>query len=292
VSIALSSLTAFTAAVAQAQSVDLCAYTLHRGRVVEALAAAARGGAHVRVRLASDALDASAAVARANRDTVAALVSAGADAAVSPSDDPLLHMKAAVIDGSAWLDDRNWAATGPQTIVRDEDPADVATLEAALAGASPPSSALATSKVAALAQEVALIRAADSEPLAVESESFGAGSVSGTLRARADAGFPTRLLVAGREARAATDAGTRERALLRRLAAHGVEVRLGHPRGADLEEKLAVARGLAWAGSANATDAHGSAGAARDWGLILREPRAVDDLRAAFEANWRAAVPL
>ena len=59
-----------------------------------------------------------------------------------------------------------------------------------------------------------------------------------------------------------------------------------------LNEKCAVAASGAWVGSANATYAHGAAGAQRDWGLATRAPALVDGLRAAFERNWSAARPL
>ena len=111
-------------------------------------------------------------------------------------------------------------------------------------------------------------------------ESFGGGAIAGALFARARAGEPTRLLVSQR------DHSPGERAVLRHLAAAGVEVRSG-----DVAEKLAVGTCAGWVGSANATYAGGRFGAERDWGLLIRDPPAVDALRAAFERDWCAARP-
>jgi hypothetical protein len=79
--------------------------------------------------------------------------------------------------------------------------------------------------------------------------------------------------------------------LLTRLAALGVEVRAGRAARGDLDEKLAVACGRAWVGSANATYARGPSGDQRDWGTVTRSVRLVDGLRASFERNWTAARP-
>ena len=135
-----------------------------------------------------------------------------------------------------------------------------------------------------------MIGSAGTGPLLVESESFGNGAIYDVLLHRAEAHLPTRLIVAGREA--AQKSGGLERAHLQRLAALGVEVRLGNPKHGDLNEKLAVADGSAWVGSTNATYARGAAGEQRDWGLTTQERPVVDGLRAAFERNWSAARPL
>jgi hypothetical protein len=311
--IALSSLAAFTATVAAARSVDFAAYTLRAGVVRDALVAAAREGVRVRVRLERDPLDdAARSLHAANAQSVALLAAAGADAAVTGTGLPVAHLKAAVVDGVAWLDDRNWAGDGPETLLRDSDPGDVAAVSAALeagpgagvSGAGGPGPGtpgggdsggdgrVQTTKGAAQAREIALIRAAGATPVDVESESFGSGGVYAALLARGRAGLPTRLLVAGREAMRSDSGGAAERHKLAKLAALGVAVRTGSPRGADFDEKLALAGPAAWAGSANATYARGAAGEQSDWGLTTRVPEVVDGLRAEFERNWRAAVPL
>ncbi len=292
VTIALSSVGAFADSVAAARSVDFAAYTLHAGRVRDALLAAARAGASVRVRLERAPLDDPAETLQGgNRAAVAVLSAAGADAALTPPGAPILHLKAALVDGVAWLDDRNWTGDVRETVVRDSDSEDQGALHQALNGGAGSGGLLQTTKGAALAAEVAVLRDAGQRPVAVETESFGTGAVYAALLARGLAGLPTRLLVAGREARQPGPAGDAERHLLARLAALGVEVRAGHPPPADLAEKLALGPDAAWIGSANATYAGGAAAAQADWGIAIRDRPLVDGLRAAFEANWRTALP-
>jgi hypothetical protein len=290
VTIVLSSVGSLAAAVAAARSVDLASYTLHGGQVRDALLAAARSGADVRVRLEREPLDDPAGTLRsANDASVALLKAAGADAALTPPDAPLLHLKAAVVDGVAWLDDRNWSGNTGETVVRDSDPVDVADLASALEGGSTfVGGSLKLTKGAAVTAEVGVVCAAGAAPLALETESFGGGEISAALLERARAGLPTRVLVAGREARADGKAGDAERRLLGRLASLGIAVRVGNPR-AESDEKLTVTADAAWIGSANATFAGRDAGIQADWGIATRDPGLVDGLRAVFELNWSKA---
>jgi hypothetical protein len=287
VGLALASISACVAAVATARSVDLSAYTLGNGVMRDALMAAARAGARVHVRLEGAPLDdPRGALAAVNAATVATLAAAGADAQLAPAGTATLHLKAAVVDGVAWLADRNWAETGPQTLVRDSEPGDVATVSAGLRGEPAPNADLAVTKAAAQALELDVIARAGPTPLALESESFGSGAVAAALLARARAGAPTRLIVAGAEVAGNGPRGARERRLLAALAGSGVEVRTGRGGPDDLAEKIAVGEASAWVGSANATYAGGAAGAQRDWGLRTRDPALVADLHAVFERNW------
>jgi hypothetical protein len=289
--IALESAAGFVRALAHASDITLSAYTLHDGPVLRGLVAAARRGAQVRVRLERDPLDDPAGTLhRNNAAALAALRSAGAAASATRPGEPVLHLKAAVVDGTAWLDDRNWAGGSAEQVVRDGNRADVAAVASALAGGPGRGGRLATTKAEAQRLEARVIARAGSAPLAVESESFGNGAIYVALLRRARAHRPTRLIVAGREF---AEAGSRtERAHLRRLAALGVAIRVGDPRRADLDEKLAAGPREGWVGSANATYARGPAGAQRDWGLATRSAVVVDGLRAAFERNWSAARPL
>jgi hypothetical protein len=207
----------------------------------------------------------------------------------------VLHLKGAVVDGVAWLDDRNWDGARAETIIRDSEADDVAALRAALAGRPGSDARLETTKAGAQALELAVVRGAGAAPLALATESFGSGAVYDALLARAKAHGVTRLLVAGREAREAGKAGEAERRRLGRLADLGIEVRTGNPPGADADEKLALAGTAAWVGSANASYARGPYGRQRDWGLLCDRtslidglPSVIDGLRAVFEANWRA----
>jgi hypothetical protein len=289
--ISLQSVAGFVSALEHARTIALTAYTLRAGSVLDALEAAARRGADVRVRLERDPLDnAAGTLHEANAASLAALRAAGAHAEATEPNEPVLHLKAAVVDGVAWLDDRNWASGGAERILRDDAAGDVAAVASAVAGAPGADGHLATTKSGAQRLEAGVIRDAGTAPLTVESESFGNGAIYEALLHRAEAHQPTRLIVAGREV---AEPGNRlERAHLARLAALGTEVRVGDPRHGDLDEKLAVAGRDAWVGSANATYARGADGAQRDWGLATREPSVVIGLRAAFERNWSTARPV
>jgi hypothetical protein len=289
--IALDSIAGFTSTLKHAQSIALTAYTLRDGRVLRALEQAARQGADVRVRLERDPLDdAAGTLHQANAASIAALRTAGAKAEATGAGEPVLHLKAAVVDGVAWLDDRNWASGGAERILRDDDPDDVAAVTSAVGGGPGADGHLATTKSGAQWLEADVIRAAGTAPLIVESESFGTGAIYNALLHRAQAREPTRLIVAGREV--AEAGGRSERSRLAHLAALGVEVRVGDPNHGDLDEKLAVSGDDCWVGSANATYARDAFGEQRDWGIASREPGLIDGLRAAIERNWSAARPL
>ena len=289
--IALAATAEFTAAVERARSVALTSYTLRRGPVLGALIDAARRGADVRVRLERDPLDDRAGTLhRENAAALAALRQAGAHAESTGSGEPVLHLKAAVVDGVAWLDDRNWAGGGAERIVRDTGADDVSAVTRAVAGCSGSDGHLGTTKAAAVRLEAGVVAAAGAAPLDVETESFGPGTMYDALLHRAKAGLPTRLIVAGREAGESGNA--RERTELAHLASLGVEVRIGDVKRGDLDEKMAVTSRDAWLGSANATYARGVFGEQRDWGIATREPQLVDTLRSAFQTNWNRALPL
>jgi hypothetical protein len=289
--IALDTAAGFIGTLGNARRIALTAYTLHEGPVLAALTAAAHGGAQVSVRVERDPLDdAQGTLHAANAAALAELRAAGASAEATAPGEPVLHLKAAVVDGVAWLDDRNWAAGGAERILRDTDADDVAAIASAVGGGQGADGHLATTKSGAQRLEADVIRSAGAAPLVVESESFGNGTIYNALLHRAEAHEPTRLIVAGREV--AEPNNHTERVHLAHLAALGVDVRVGDPQRGDLDEKLAVAGGDGWVGSANATYARGEAGAQRDWGMATRRSAIVDGLRVAFERNWSAARPL
>jgi len=278
----------FVRAVAAAHTIVCSAYHLTpSGPVRAALIDAARRGADVGIRLEANPYGSDGEQqGRDNADTVAAVNAAGGHARLTGTDgEPPWHMKAAVVDGVAYLDDRNWAADGKETILRDTDPDDVAVVARTLAGTPSRDGHLRTTKHDAVALESEVIRGAGSVPVAVETESFGLGAIYADLLHRARAHQPTRLLVSNLELAEPTAA--REARALARLAAAGVEV-----RAVDNDEKIAVAGERAWVGSADATYANGPAGEQVDWGLATRVPPLVDALRAAFERNWAAGTPV
>jgi len=274
----------FVRAVAAAHRIAFSAYHLTPdGPVRAALIDAARSGADVSMRLQADPYGSDGdRQGRENAATVAAVNAAGGHAELvgGPGQTPW-HMKAALVDGVAYLDDRNWAADGKETILRDTDADDVAVVGRTLAGTPARDGHLRTTKHDAIALESEVIRGAGATPVAVETESFGLGAIYADLLHRAEAHEPTRLLVSSLEL--AEPAADRERRALERLAAAGVAV-----RSVENDEKIAVAGERAWVGSANATYADGPAGDQIDWGLATRVPSLVTDLRAAFERNWSA----
>ena len=282
-SVALSSHAAFLGTLEGASTIALSAYVLRPNcDVVSALERAAGRGAAVAVTL--DALPYGGATPNAlalvNARTAALLRGHGVTVRFADADGPPLHMKAAVVDGIAFLDDRNWPAAGDDTIVRTDDRENVALVAAALRGQPGANAHLATEKGAALRLEAAEISGAPGDRVDIETESFGATAVSAALRARAAAGTKVRLVVAARD----IAPGSRERASLVRLSAAGVDVRVSRDA-----EKLCVAGDRAWIGSANATY---SSGPVIDWGLATGDPPLVTKIAADFERNWAAAKPL
>ncbi|MEO6835067.1 MAG: hypothetical protein ABI231_04065 [Candidatus Tumulicola sp.] len=285
--VALSSTADVLGALSTAGKIDVLAYTLRRGPVFDGLEAAARRGAHVRVRLEGLPYgDPSGSFARENREIVEALARAGVRAELARTgpggaDKAPVHAKAIVADARVFLDDRNW---GPEDlVVCDRDPADVAAVRGAMdggvrAGGSP---SFALEKRAALAREAELLSSASPDAdVVVESESFGSGNpVYGALDALGKSGVNPRLLVSSR------DANVRERRALARLARDGVRVRITRDT-----EKFAVVDARAWVGSANASPAFAHPDMI-DWGLCTQDPAIVAAARDRAETRWNAAKP-
>jgi len=269
-----------------AQSILLTAYTLRPGPMLDALKGAARRGARVTVRLEGRPYaDATGELAADNRLAVKALRRLGADAKLADTNahnGPALHMKAAVCDGVAYLDDRNWPERG-DTIVRDDFRADAAAIQsAALMRRTVHTPEFWTNKSDALWAERRLLAGADNaKHVDVESESFGMGSGAyGALKALAQSGVSCRLIVAQR------DVNPKSKRALALLAQAGVAVRVS-----DSDEKMAVVDGArAWVGSTNATSAYAN-GDQIDWGLRTDAPDVLKHLNRRFAATWNAATP-
>jgi len=277
----------FGAALASAQEIALGSFELAPNqRIVRELEAAADRGAAVTVTLSSSATwlpDAARGALLAGNQAVADdLRARGADVRFAGPGE-MFHAKAAVVDGIAYLDDRNWASSGPQTMLRIADPAASEAVLRALREA-PPSSLgspdLALTKTAALSLEAAVLGRPGAPEVDVETETFSTGPIAEALTASARAGVPTRLIVAG-DWQERSD--PKESAALLAARAAGVEIRT-----AGISEKLAIAGDVAWTGSANAS---WSGEHSIDWGFVAREKPLVDELAAAFAGNWRAAKP-
>ena len=173
-----------SAAVSGARSVDVLAYTLRRGPLLDALEAAALRGACVRVRLEGAPFgDPGGQLATHNRRIAGELARCGADAQLARSTpgsrgDLPVHAKALVADGRLFLDDRNWGAN--DFVVADSDRNAVREVSAAVetgAARDATDATFAFSKRGALQREAELLRAARTgDDVVVESESFGYGN--------------------------------------------------------------------------------------------------------------------
>lgn len=270
-------------AIERGRSILFSAYVLRPGVLLGALEGAARRGAHVTVRLegrpyaGADTQEA-ARLAAQNRQAVAGLRAAGADAALADAGDgdgAPLHLKAAVCDGVAYLDDRNWPDDGADTIVRDNFPSDIAAIDGALLRADTPATKwFWTAKAQALAGETRLLYSAyRARQVDVESESFGREGAYGALKALAADGVHCRLLVARR------DVNPKSQQALQELERDGVQVRAG-----DFDEKMAMVDGArAWVGSANATWGYPKQ---LDWGMRTDSANVVRTLESHFNAHW------
>ncbi|HEY4441442.1 MAG TPA: hypothetical protein VGN14_13370 [Candidatus Elarobacter sp.] len=270
----LSSVPSTVDAVRRGHDIRFGALVLGAGPMRDALITAAHHGAHVEVTLQRDPYRSDAAERAENRRSARLLKAAGATVTLRERATAPSHLKAAVVDGTAFLCDRNWPRDGRTLVVADDAPADVALVERTLhdgrGGATP---ALATRKDGALRAEARLIDAAGDAPVTVETEAFGYGPVGAALRRHAERGAPTTLIVAARD----LAGNVREQHALDALRAEGVDVRTG---GAD--EKLALCGDAVWIGSANATFAARDEAAQTDWGLTSRAPRLVEAVRAAL----------
>jgi hypothetical protein len=286
----LSSTAELLSRLENARDVSLIAYTLPKGRVLDGLSAAAKAGAHVHVRLEGYIYKDDGGVSAANTAAIDQLRAAGADAKlVHPSrraSDAMLHCKAALVDGTLFLDDRNWPDDGADTIVRDDFSRDAAIVADAVAGhEDAPTPFFAVAKREALASEARLLNEAHAgDDVIAESESFGANNrVYSALDALGRAGAHVRLLVSVRD----MQANANERGALKKLSTDGVEVRV-----VDADEKLAIVRGArGWIGSANATGAFDHPDQL-DWGARTDAPSIVAHLSKAFDQRWRSAAPL
>ena len=268
----LSSVPALAARIAGAHDVALGAYILGRGPVREALIDAARRGAYVNVVLPRAPWpDPDGDCRRTNACAARALRAAGAHVRLlGPDPHTTFHLKAAVCDGIAYLDDRNWTRSGRELVVADDDPPAVALVRAALRGRGGAVDGLATRKDDAQRLELDLIASAGSAPVTVETETIGAGPLTAALAHHAAAGAATTLIVSG-------EASAHAGALLAQLRQAGVTVRTG---GAN--EKLALVGERAWIGSANATFAGKAYGEQLDWGTVTADVPRVAAVKTAL----------
>ena len=269
-----------TREVAGARDVAFGAYVLRPdGPAQKALLAAARRGAHVTVTLQRDPYNIRDGVAH-NAASANALRRAGAHVQMLDLGDKAFHLKAAVCDGIAYLDDRNWT-TQRQIVVKDDAPRDVALVRAALTGGDASSNrAVALSKDTALARETSLVRHAGNAPVVVESEYVSASPLAEALREHAARGARTVLILGSWRNHARS-----ERAAIAALRRAGVEV-----LETGTNEKLALAGNRAWIGSANATGPYDARTAGQvEWSVVTSVKALVNAVRAALRRDGAPA---
>lgn len=273
--ISLSSVGDVVARIGSAREVAFGSYFLAPGAMRDALVAAAQRGAHVAVTLQADPYR-NRDGRRDNRVAARLLKAAGAGVTLLHSAQAPFHLKAAVCDGVAYLDDRNWTRRGPEIVVADDDPPDVALVrDGILRARGDRDATLATRKDEVLRRELALVDEAGDAPVVVETERLRNSPLTEALRRHARSGAATTVIV-GR----ARHRSRGERSALRALARDGVVVREG---GAN--EKLALAGDAAWIGSGNATGAGGRTARQVEWGLVTRDAALVDAVRTALERD-------
>ena len=261
-----------------AHDVAFGAYLLPPGPVRDALVAAARRGARVAVTLQADPYR-NEFGARGNAESARVLRTAGASVQLLDSAATPFHIKAAACDGVAFLDDRNWTLRGPEMVLADDDPRDVALVREAVAGRGGADAALATRKDESLRREVELIERAGTAAVTVETERVGTSPLTDALRRHARAGAPATLIVGRTKQHSVL-----ERSALAKLARDGVRV-----CESGKNEKLALAGGTAWLGSGNATGANGRGAGQLEWGMTTKEPAIVGAVRAALARDARCA---
>ncbi len=258
-----SSIAAALAAVDDAPSVELSAYSLStRTAMYRRLVAAARRGARVDVVVSGSGM---AYAVRANERLAASAPQLHVRLTAEP-----LHVKALLAGGRVFLDDRNWAM---QSLVIELPPGAAAAVRRALDGdATVAYGGVTFSKGASLRREAQLLATARSRIL-LESESFGADNpVYDALRAALRRGIAIRVLVNAEDARGDEhEAGAI--AALERAGAH-----VAYTSATD---KLAIVDGrAAWVGSSNASE-----GVLEqiDWGVTTTDGRMLRQIEGAFE---------
>lgn len=269
--VSLSSVPAALANVRAARDIAFGTYFLPPGAMREALISAARDGAHVAVTLQRDPYR-NPYGERANAEAARAIRAAGGEVTLLPSDVTPFHLKAAVCDGVAYLDDRNWTKRGPEIVLRDDDPADVTLVRDALHGRGGADPALATRKDVALQREIDLIDRAGNSPVVVETETLNTSPLTRALMRHAAGGAATTVIV-GTTARATV----KQQSAIGKLRAGGVEVRTG-----GTNEKLALAGERAWLGSGNATGAAGRGARQLEWGYVTDDRAIIGAVRGAL----------
>jgi PLD-like domain len=283
--VSLSSTASMIRAIDTAGNVTFSAYVMRRQSAVEkALMRAAARGARVSVRLNGyfNAHNGTPHMYADNVEAVAALKDAGVDARLvhsADNDGPALHIKAAVCDRIAYLDDCNWIGSD-ETVVCVDGKADVKAIRKAASYVQPKAHVVQLSKAPAIKSEAALLRSSPGGADVI-AEELGKSPVLNALKKLARAHGKVRLLISPGGAK-----GT-YRDAVQQLIGAGAQVRVS-----GRTEKFAVSRdGRAWLGSANPTSIKVD-GNQFEWGLRTQDSKIVRALESRFNSVWRDAYPL
>ena len=277
--------TTFTTKLSTAKTICFSAYVFTSASF-SALDAAVKSGANETVVLPEEEMSGDAG--DANR-----LAADGAhivyDRGVST---PPLHAKLALVDGSAYLDGRNWDTT--DIVISDTDAADDGAIANGLALDPTSSSNLDTLKSLALAREAAQITAA--APTAgvtvrfmTESFGDGAANVISALEAAASNGATVEVVVLG----SYVQGNPSEAALLTTLKSppYDMRVRLNPASGSE-KMTLISNRSTGWFGSSNATSFGSNSSNYIDWGLAVADPLVLGSLQSYFDSVYATSPAL
>lgn len=264
-------------------TIDAEFFSLGDAGVVASLNRAAERGVRVRITLEGDTHRYRGPRAvEPDDDSIRGSLERSIDVVVSRRPNPLVHGKAAVVDGStAFVATANATPTGfgaaGEIAVEDHDPADVAAVLRKIDEAADGEPVRT-----GLRDELRQLFAS-AKPLRVASEDLSDWRTVAWLIHRAHAGRHDRVLVGPSTSHA-------QASMLERLRRAGVDVRV--PRTGYMHAKLVDDGSRAYVGSANLTrngidESYevGVVAAAADLGAGARE------LRAAFDRMWAAAEP-
>lgn len=201
---------------------------------------------------------------------------------------PPLHAKLALVDGSAFLDGRNWDTS--DVVISDTYASDYTAIGNALA-LNPTSSAnLDTLKSIALAREAEMTTSAVSGSngmlsgitirFMTESFSSGASNVIGALESAAQDGASVEVVVLS----SYVQGNTSEMNLITTLEnpPYNMSVRL-NPNSGSEKMTLISNQTTGWFGSSNATSSSSQDDNYIDWGLTVGDPTVLSDLQSYYD---------
>ena len=216
------------------------------------------------------------------------LTTDGAHVVIDPGMSPThpLHAKLAIVDGSAFLDGRNWDTS--DVVISDTDPGDFTAIENAL-NLNPTSSAnLDTLKSIALSREAQLIASAAPGPgvtvrFMTESFSSGAATVVSALEGAAQNGANVEVVVLASD----LSGNSLESATLTTMKSPPFNMSIRtNPAGGSEKMTLLSGQSTGWFGSANATSSNSSTNNYIDWGMTVNDPTVLASLQSYFDSVY------